>query len=139
MKHVDDLVRAKHRKGDTAITYPQVALIALNPHTGQVLALVGGRDYATSQLNHAMAQRPTGSTFKPFVYATAYNSSLTELTSTAAASSPRSPASTTTRRTSAATAGPTSPATSTAASTPAWSPLPTPSRTRSTSPPSLSP
>ena len=77
MKHVDDLVRAKHRKGDTAITYPQVALIALNPHTGQVLALVGGRDYANSQLNHAMAQRPTGSTFKPFVYATAYNSSLT--------------------------------------------------------------
>jgi penicillin-binding protein 1B len=76
MKHVDDLVRAKHRKGDTAITYPQVALIALNPHTGQVLALVGGRDYANSQLNHAMAQRPTGSTFKPFVYATAYNTSL---------------------------------------------------------------
>ena len=77
MKHVDDLVRAKHRKNaDAPITYPQVALIALNPHTGQVLALVGGRDYATSQLNHAMAQRPTGSTFKPFVYATAYNSSL---------------------------------------------------------------
>jgi len=77
MKHVDDLVRAKHRKGDTSnITYPQVALIALNPHTGQVLALVGGRDYATSQLNHAMAQRPTGSTFKPFVYATAYNTSI---------------------------------------------------------------
>jgi len=76
MKHVDDLVRAKHRKADANITYPQVALIALNPHTGQVLALVGGRDYATSQLNHAMAQRPTGSTFKPFVYATAYNSSL---------------------------------------------------------------
>jgi penicillin-binding protein 1B len=76
MPHVDELVRAKHRKSTEPITYPQVALIALNPHTGQVLALVGGRDYALSQLNHAMAERPTGSTFKPFVYATAYNTSL---------------------------------------------------------------
>jgi penicillin-binding protein 1B len=76
MKHVDDLVRAKHKKGDPNIYYPQVALIALNPHTGQVLALVGGRNYTVSQLNHAVAARPTGSIFKPFVYATAYNSSL---------------------------------------------------------------
>ena len=52
--------------------YPQVALIALNPHTGQVLALVGGRSYGTSQLNHAVAHRPTGSIFKPFVYASAF-------------------------------------------------------------------
>jgi penicillin-binding protein 1B len=49
--------------------YPQVALVALNPHTGQVLALVGGRNYGNSQLNHAVAKRPTGSIFKPFVYA----------------------------------------------------------------------
>jgi penicillin-binding protein 1B len=52
--------------------YPQVALIALNPHTGQVLALVGGRNYGTSQLNHAVAKRPTGSIFKPFVFASAF-------------------------------------------------------------------
>jgi penicillin-binding protein 1B len=52
--------------------YPQVALIALNPHTGQVLALVGGRSYGTSQVNHAVAHRPTGSIFKPFVYASAF-------------------------------------------------------------------
>ncbi len=52
--------------------YPQVALIALNPHTGQVLALVGGRNYGSSQLNHAVAKRPTGSIFKPFVYAAAF-------------------------------------------------------------------
>ncbi|HVG26590.1 MAG TPA: PBP1A family penicillin-binding protein [Acidobacteriaceae bacterium] len=77
MRHVDDLVRKYHKKGDTSpVTYPQVALIALNPHTGQVLALVGGRNYATSQLNHAVAQRPTGSIFKPIVYAAAYNTSL---------------------------------------------------------------
>jgi penicillin-binding protein 1B len=60
--------------------YPQVALVALNPHTGQVLALVGGRSYGTSQLNHAVAQRPTGSTFKPFVYAAAFNSAVQGVT-----------------------------------------------------------
>jgi penicillin-binding protein 1B len=49
-----------------------VALVALNPHTGQVLALVGGRSYGNSQLNHAVAKRPTGSIFKPFVYAAAF-------------------------------------------------------------------
>jgi penicillin-binding protein 1B len=59
------------------IVYPQVALIALDPHTGQVLALVGGTNYGMSQLNHAIAKRPTGSVFKPFVYAAAFNSSLT--------------------------------------------------------------
>jgi penicillin-binding protein 1B len=76
MKEVDDLVRKRHRKGDTDFTYPQVALVALNPHTGQILALVGGRNYGISQLNHATAERPTGSIFKPFVYAAAYNTSL---------------------------------------------------------------
>ncbi|MGB6191319.1 MAG: PBP1A family penicillin-binding protein [Terracidiphilus sp.] len=56
--------------------YPQVALIALNPHTGQVLALVGGRSYGNSQLNHAVARRPTGSIFKPFVYASAFQTAI---------------------------------------------------------------
>ena len=41
-----------------------------------MLALVGGRNYGVSQLNHALAERPTGSIFKPFVYAAAYNTSL---------------------------------------------------------------
>ena len=54
----------------------QVALIALDPHTGEVLALVGGRNYGFSQLNHAVASRPTGSIFKPFVYAEAINSAV---------------------------------------------------------------
>jgi penicillin-binding protein 1B len=76
MKHVDELIRKYHRKGDENITYPQVALVALDPHTGQVLALVGGRNYGVSQLDHALAGRPTGSIFKPFVYAAAYNTSL---------------------------------------------------------------
>ncbi len=55
----------------------QVALIALDPHTGEVLALVGGRNYGFSQLNHVIAKRPTGSIFKPFVYAAAINNAVT--------------------------------------------------------------
>jgi penicillin-binding protein 1B len=54
----------------------QVEMVALDPHTGAVLALVGGRNYAWSQLNHAVAKRPTGSIFKPFVYAAAVNTAL---------------------------------------------------------------
>jgi penicillin-binding protein 1B len=54
----------------------QVAMVVLDPHTGAVLALVGGRDYGFSQLNHALSKRPTGSIFKPFVYATAMNTAL---------------------------------------------------------------
>jgi penicillin-binding protein 1B len=54
----------------------QVAMVAIDPHTGAVLALVGGRDYGFSQLNHAVAKRPTGSIFKPFVYAAAMNTAL---------------------------------------------------------------
>jgi len=56
----------------------QVALVCVDPHNGRVLALVGGRNYGQSQLDHAVASRPTGSVFKPFVYATAINSALTD-------------------------------------------------------------
>src|SRR6202008_3555638 len=54
----------------------QVAMVVIDPHTGAVLALVGGRDYGWSQLNHAVAKRPTGSIFKPFVYAAAMKTAL---------------------------------------------------------------
>jgi penicillin-binding protein 1B len=73
-EQVDHLHR--HSKPGETWVYPQVALVALNPHTGQVLALVGGRNYGASQLDHAVAKRPTGSIFKPFVYAAAFNTSL---------------------------------------------------------------
>ena len=44
----------------------------MNAKTGEVLAMVGGRDYAASQLNRATeAHRQPGSVFKPFVYAAA--------------------------------------------------------------------
>lgn len=76
MRRVDDEVRRAHGKKAGPITYPQVALVALNPHTGQILALVGGRNYGDSQLDHATSKRPTGSIFKPFVYAAAENTAL---------------------------------------------------------------
>ena len=53
------------------------ALIALDPHTGEVKALIGGRNYGMSQLNHMLAKRQPGSIFKPFVYAAAMNTGIT--------------------------------------------------------------
>ena len=87
IKLVDDQV-AKMRtkktkvgknKFETTVTpgpQAQVALVAMDPHTGEIKALVGGRNYGTSQLNHALAKRPTGSIFKPFVYAAAMNTAI---------------------------------------------------------------
>ncbi|MGA2207917.1 MAG: PBP1A family penicillin-binding protein [Terracidiphilus sp.] len=71
-----DKLHARDKKLGKPYVYPQVALIALDPHTGQVLALVGGRSYGVSQLNHAVAMRPTGSIFKPFVYAAAFQTAV---------------------------------------------------------------
>jgi len=52
----------------------QAALVAMNARTGEIVAMVGGRDYSKSQLNRAAdAFRQPGSVFKPFVYATALN------------------------------------------------------------------
>jgi penicillin-binding protein 1B len=51
---------------------PEAALIAIDPRTGEILAMVGGRNYAESQLNRATdARRQPGSVFKPIVYAAA--------------------------------------------------------------------
>src|SRR5437899_3454958 len=66
----------------------QVGLVALDPHTGEVLALVGGRNYGLSQLNHAVAKRPTGSVFKPFVYAAAMNTAVSGQELSAATADP---------------------------------------------------
>jgi penicillin-binding protein 1B len=81
------LQRAAARALDEELTrfekaYPKLApqgesrlegcVIALRPQTGEVLALVGGRDYAKSQFDRCtQARRPAGSVFKPFVYAAA--------------------------------------------------------------------
>jgi penicillin-binding protein 1B len=75
MKEVDALLVKRH-KGKGPIDEPQVALVCIDPHTGEVKALIGGKNYGVSQLDHAVAKRPSGSIFKPFVYATALNTGL---------------------------------------------------------------
>src|SRR5205814_3621865 len=50
----------------------QAALVALDPATGHIRAMVGGRRYQASQFNRVtFAHRQPGSAFKPFVYAAA--------------------------------------------------------------------
>jgi penicillin-binding protein 1B len=73
---VDKLLAKRYaawaKKGEPA-TRVQVALVAMDAHTGEIRALVGGRNYGESQLNHALARRQPGSVFKPFVYAAAFD------------------------------------------------------------------
>lgn len=53
----------------------QAALVSIRPKTGEIVAMVGGRNFLENQFNRATnAQRQPGSVFKPFVYATAINS-----------------------------------------------------------------
>ncbi len=65
MKNVDLLLAKKYdkwrreqaKKGSSEpIPQAQVALVALDPRTGEIKAVIGGRDYGQSQLNHALAQ-----------------------------------------------------------------------------------
>ncbi|MEP7343542.1 MAG: PBP1A family penicillin-binding protein [Acidobacteriota bacterium] len=70
-KHIREIeAMVAQKRGRT--TGLQVALVAMNAQNGDVLAMIGGRDYANSQLNRATeARRQPGSVFKPFVYAAA--------------------------------------------------------------------
>lgn len=58
----------------------QAALIAMDPTTGHIKALVGGRDYKKSQYNRVFAKRQPGSSFKPFLYLAALQQGFTPLT-----------------------------------------------------------
>ncbi len=65
-----DMVMGRNPAGPE--TQLQGALVALDPHNGQVKALVGGYDFTTSQFNRAVqAKRQPGSSFKPILYAAA--------------------------------------------------------------------
>ncbi|HEY7894100.1 MAG TPA: PBP1A family penicillin-binding protein [Gemmatimonadaceae bacterium] len=66
---------AHHAKGST--DYLEGMVVAIDPQTGDVLAMVGGRDYAASPFNRAVnAMRQPGSAFKPIVYASALRDSI---------------------------------------------------------------
>ena len=75
-QNVDKLLAHRYavwKKKGEAVPQVQIAMVVLDPRTGEIRALVGGRDYGESQLNHALAHRQPGSVFKPFVYAAAFN------------------------------------------------------------------
>ncbi len=79
MEGVDKLLAKRYaawKKKGEAVPQVQAALVALDPHTGEIRALIGGRNYGESQLNHALARRQPGSSFKPFVYAAAFDNAV---------------------------------------------------------------
>jgi penicillin-binding protein 1B len=76
LKEIDEAINRRRKRSKQPIPDPQVALVALDAETGEVKALVGGRNYGVSQLNRALAKRQPGSSFKPFVYAAALNTAL---------------------------------------------------------------
>ena len=69
LARVDQTLSRRRRKPGPA----QAALVAIDPRSGEILAMVGGRFYNQSQFNRALAaRRQPGSTFKPFVYLAAF-------------------------------------------------------------------
>ena len=76
MKLVDERIARQRRYRGKTPPRAQAALVAMDPRTGEIKAVVGGRDYGGSQLNRALANRQPGSVFKPFVYAAAIDTAL---------------------------------------------------------------
>jgi penicillin-binding protein 1B len=73
LTRVDELLAKRKRQK------AQAALIAVDPRTGEILAMVGGRSYNQSQYNRAVsARRQPGSVFKPFVYLAAFEHAVSE-------------------------------------------------------------
>jgi penicillin-binding protein 1C len=72
------LQNAKDWNGENA------SLVAIDPKTGQIITMVGSRDYFDKEIdgnfNVATAKRQPGSSFKPFIYATAFNKGFTQET-----------------------------------------------------------
>lgn len=65
----EGLARIADRRGGNPATGPQAALVAVDPRSGAIRAMVGGRSYRESQFNRAArASRQPGSVIKPFVY-----------------------------------------------------------------------
>src|SRR5439155_578309 len=99
LKFVQTQIAAQKKKQSDDLPVPQAALIALDPHTGEIKAMVGGSDYGASQYNRiTQASRQPGSIFKPIVYATAFETAFdrnppsnpADTTSTGEAANPES-------------------------------------------------
>ena len=76
-----DLERRRGARGRANPATLQASLIALDPRSGEVRALIGGRDFIQSNYNRAIfAKRQPGSAFKPFVYAAALEAGFTPAT-----------------------------------------------------------
>jgi len=78
-----DALRARAHRDDDSAGDPdlQAALIAVDPTSGHLVSMVGGYDYEQSQFNRAVqAHRQIGSAAKPFIYATAIDHGMSELT-----------------------------------------------------------
>jgi penicillin-binding protein 1A len=80
---VGDLIFVEPEEGGRLYNLRQIpavngAIVAIEPHTGRTLAMVGGYSFSLSKFNRAtQAQRQPGSSFKPFVYATALENGFT--------------------------------------------------------------
>ena len=77
----EEIVKKRALENDTLYDAENASLVAIDPKTGQILVMVGSRDYFDTKIdgnfNIAVAERQPGSTFKPFVYATAFNKGYT--------------------------------------------------------------
>jgi penicillin-binding protein 1A len=72
VRAIADIEKRQGAKATSGADSLQAALVAMDPHTGEVRAMVGGRDFEQSSFNRAtQAKRQPGSAFKPFVYAAA--------------------------------------------------------------------
>ncbi len=81
-KNIDKLLARRYaiwKKKGQAVPPAQVAVVVMDPHTGEIRALIGGRNYGESQLNRALSRRQPGSVFKPFVYAAAFDDAVENL------------------------------------------------------------
>jgi len=78
---IEKTLAGKRKAGAPEPAVLEGALVALDPGTGEIRAMVGGRDYGRSQFNRAVqARRQPGSAFKPFVYAAAFDQGFTPAT-----------------------------------------------------------
>jgi len=81
---VEELAKKYGEENEVKFKAQNTSVVVIDPTTGQILALVGSRDYFNQDIegnfNVATAHRQPGSSFKPFVYATAFNKGYTDKT-----------------------------------------------------------